>query len=440
MRETLAPNLQPRQCDCRDIGCPALAQSEKAAEDDGVFEQHEGPRAVPFPLEYALFAATLIGVALLHHHTLKVALIGLGAITLYKFFFTGFEDGAGFAGLGNHLAHEGVTIANLFLLLTGFALLSRHFEESRAPDVMPNILPHHWTGGAVLLGIVFVMSAFLDNIAAALIGGTIARHVFQGKVRIGYLAAIVASANAGGSGSVVGDTTTTMMWIAGISPLQVLSAYVPAIVAFCMFAAPAALAQHKHAPISKYVSDTRVDWTRIGVCVAILVSAIGANVAANLFAPDVLKHWPVIGLAVWAALAACAPIAAPDLKALPAAALGAVFLLALVLAASLLPLEALPAPSWPSTFGLGFLSAVFDNIPLTALAIRQGGYDWGMLAFAVGYGGSMLWFGSSAGVALTSQYPEAKNALRWLREGWFVAAGYVAGFLVMVALLGWRPN
>ena len=36
--------------------------------------------------------------------------------------------------------------------------------------------------------LVFVISSFLDNIAAALIGATVAKHVFKGKVRIGYLA------------------------------------------------------------------------------------------------------------------------------------------------------------------------------------------------------------------------------------------------------------
>ena len=85
---------------------------------------------------------------------------------------------------------------------------------------MPAFLPDDWKGGFVLLVIVFVLSSFLDNIAAALIGGTMARHVFRGKVHIGYLAAIVAASNAGGSGSVVGDTTTTMMWIDGVSPLS----------------------------------------------------------------------------------------------------------------------------------------------------------------------------------------------------------------------------
>src|SRR6186997_2540494 len=106
---------------------------------------------------------------------------------------------------------------------------------------MPAFLPDGWSGSLVLLAIVFVLSSFLDNIAAALIGGTMARHVFRGKVHIGYLAAIVAASNAGGSGSVVGDTTTTMMWIDGISPLIVLEAYIAAALAMVLFGVPAAL-------------------------------------------------------------------------------------------------------------------------------------------------------------------------------------------------------
>src|SRR5262249_27430086 len=88
---------------------------------------------------------------------------------------------------------------------------------------------------------------------------------------------------------------------------------------------------------------------------------------------------------------------------------GTVFLLSLVTAALRMPVEKLPAASWQTAFGLGLVSAAFDNIPLTALALRQGGYDWGFLAFAVGFGGSMIWFGSSAGVALANMFPEAKS-------------------------------
>jgi hypothetical protein len=72
--------------------------------------------------------------------------------------------------------------------------------------------------------------------------------------------------------------------------------------------------------------------------------------------------------------------------------------------------------------------------------LRQGGYDWGMLAYAVGFGGSMIWFGSSAGVAISNLYPEARSVGRWVRHGWHVALAYVLGFLVMLLLAGWNPT
>jgi len=105
-----------------------------------------------------------------------------------------------------------------------------------------------------------------------------------------------------------------------------------------------------------------------------------------------------------------------------------------------MPLRGLPEPAWQTAFGLGLLSSVFDNIPLTALALRQGGYDWGLLSFAVGFGGSMIWFGSSAGVALTNVYDEGRSVLRWIKEGWFVPVAYVAGFFVMLLAFGWNPT
>jgi Na+/H+ antiporter NhaD/arsenite permease-like protein len=393
------------------------------------------------PVDFILFALTLLGVALFHHYTLQVALTGLATIVAYKLVFTGFKFGTGFAGLALHMQHEWVVLANLFLLLMGFALLSRHFEKSRVPDVMPAYLPDDWKGAFVLLVLVFVLSSFLDNIAAALIGGTMARHVFSGKVHIGYLAAIVAASNAGGSGSVVGDPTTTMMWIDGVSPLIVLEAYVAAVVALVIFGIPAALQQHRHSPIAKDAPrGLDIEWTRIGIVAAILVIAILANVIANLRFPALLDMIPVIGLAVWAVILVTAILRRPDWEIMPETFKGTIFLLSLVTAASMMPVEKLPAASWQTALGLGFISAVFDNIPLTALALNQGGYDWGFLAYAVGFGGSMIWFGSSAGVALANQYPEAKSVGLWLRHGWHVAVAYVIGFFVMLAILGWHAD
>jgi Na+/H+ antiporter NhaD/arsenite permease-like protein len=396
---------------------------------------------VDLPIEFVLFALTLLGVALFHRYTLQVALGGLAAITLYKLAFTGFKAGAGLAGLGAHMAHEWIILANLLGLLLGFAILSKHFEDSNVPAELPKFLPDDWKGGFVLLVMVFVLSSFLDNIAAALIGGTMAGAVFRKKVHIGYLAAIVAASNAGGAGSVVGDTTTTMMWIDGVSPLAVLDAYVAASVALVVCGIFAAKQQHAYAPITRDApAGVKVDWARVGIVAFILLAAILANVVANLRFPAILDQFPVIGAAVWVAILLATPLRKPEWSLLPEAFKGSVFLLALVTCASMMPVEKLPLPSWQTTLGLGFVSAVFDNIPLTALALKQGGYDWGMLAYAVGYGGSMIWFGSSAGVALSNMYPEAKSVGRWLRHGWHVALAYVIGFAVLLAVLGWHPT
>ena len=420
---------------------PLLAVTPAVASDaPPTFTPPVGVELLGVPLEFFLFGATLIGVALFHHRTFTVAFTGLAAIIVYKFFVTGFSFGPGFEGLVRALWHERIILSNLFLLLLGFAVLSRQFEQSNAPEMIPRVLPDDWKGGLVLLGMIFVLSSFLDNIAAALIGGVVAKAIYD-KVHIGFLAAIVAASNAGGSGSVVGDTTTTMMWIDGVSPLDVVHAYVAAGVGFFIYAVPLSIVQQRYSPIQKRADTSHpVDIVRLFVVAAILLSAIGANVYANLRAPHLLNQYPVIGLGVWAAIFATAVIRFPDFKVVASGFKGTLFLLALVTCASLMPVEALPPASWQTALTLGFVSSVFDNIPLTALALKQGGYDWGVLAYAVGFGGSMIWFGSSAGVALTNMFPEGKSVFRWLRNGWWVALGYVVGFFALLTLLGWHPH
>ncbi len=393
------------------------------------------------PIEFILFGAALIGVALFHHRTLTVALAGLAAILVYKFAFNDFGGAPGLAGFFAHVDHHWIESANLGMLLVGFAVLARQFEESQAPELIPDILPDNWLGGLALLAIVFVGSAFLDNIAGALIGATIAAHVYRKKVHIGFLAAIVACANAGGAGSVIGDTTTTMMWIAGKSPLDVLHAYAGAGVAFVIVAVPAALIQQRHAPILGHdVGGIKADWLRAWVAAYMLVCVVGANIAVNLYLPDLTHTVPVLGIALWFGILTSGLLRAPDWSVVAPAAKGAAFLLSLVFAASLMPVESLPAPSWQSAFALGAVSAVFDNIPLTALALSQGGYDWGVLAYTVGFGGSMIWFGSSAGVAVSNLFPESRSTIAWLRAGWFVPIAYIVGFFVMLWAVGWNPQ
>jgi Na+/H+ antiporter NhaD/arsenite permease-like protein len=415
------------------LGAPSLALAAGGA--------FAGPTVAGVPVEFVFFVSTLLGVALFHNHTMPIAVTGAAVIALYKIFFSPFRTGAGLGGFLGHLGHEWVILANLFMLLLGFALLARYFEESRVPAILPKYLPNGWLGGFVLLVLIFVLSSFLDNIAAAMIGGAIAATVFRGRVHVGYLAGIVAAANAGGAGSVVGDTTTTMMWISGISPLEVLEAAIGAVVALLIFGVIAARQQHALQPIESDAAEgVRVDWWSVAVVAFILSAAIIVNVTVNLRWNDLADSFPFIGVAVWAAIFIGGHLRRPDWRMIPASIKGTVFLISLVLAASMMPVEKLPAASWQTAFGLGFTSAVFDNIPLTALAIKQGGYDWGFLAYAVGFGGSMIWFGSSAGVALSNMYSQARSVGQWVRHGWHVAVAYVVGFFVMLAVIGFHPG
>jgi len=401
----------------------------------------QGIEVLGVPLAFFLFALTLLGVAVFHYHTLRVALIGLALITIYKLAYSSFDGVTGLHGLVHHLGHEWVVLANLFGLLVGFALLANHFEKSHIPEFLPAILPDDWKGGLMLLGMVFLMSTFLDNIAAAIIGGTIAASVYQSRVHLGYLAAIVAASNAGGAGSVVGDTTTTMMWIDGVSPLEVSTAFVPAVVALLVFGVPAAIQQQKLSPIIKDPpKDLHIDWARAAIVAVVVTTVITTNVVVNSRFHEHADGFPFLAAAVWAALLTTALWRTPDWKLLPNAVTGSLFLLALVTCASMMPVDSLPHPSWQTVAGIGAVSAVFDNIPLTKLALEQGGYDWGALAFAVGYGGSMLWFGSSAGVALSTQFLQARSVVLWLRYGWHVPLAYLAGFTAYLLIIGWQPS
>jgi Na+/H+ antiporter NhaD/arsenite permease-like protein len=394
----------------------------------------------PARYEFVLFGFTLLGVALFHKQVFYVALCGLAGILLFKFThvagFDLFEHLFGHVPLVTQILHkaqragEWPILLNLLGLLLGFAILAKIFEESRVPDVLPKFLPDDWKGPFVLLAMVCVLSSFLDNIAAAMIGGAIAGVMFKRKVHIGYVAAIVAASNAGGAGSVIGDTTTTMMWIDGVSIVAVAKGFIGSAASLLIFGTIAARQQDRHNPIQREATaGAVVSWRHIAVVVMILAGTITTNY---------MFDFPALG--VWIGIVVGALLISVPFGETRNAILGSIFLLSLVTCASLMPVESLPKASVLMAMNLGFLSAVVDNIPLTKLALEQGGYDWGILAYSVGFGGSMIWFGSSAGVAICNLYPDARSVAKWLRHGWHIAVAYVVGFALMVAIGQWHPT
>lgn len=397
------------------------------------------PSLGPLRFEFIIFGLILLGVALFHKQTFRVAITGLTVLLAFKLIFDpGFhlhEHLFGTTPIGDQLMDKGLRqgewgiILNLTGLLLGFAILSKIFEESGVPDILPKFLPGDWKGPFILLVFVFVLSSFLDNIAAALIGGSMAIVVFKKRVHIGYIAAIVAASNAGGSGSVVGDTTTTMMWIDGVRAFNVLHGFIAAGTALLFFAWFASHQQDKYQKIQEDTNlNVKIDWVKIFNVGLILVGAIISNI---------LYDMPALG--VWIAIVIGSFLKHVPWNEVPDALKGTIFLICLVICASLMPVEELPDASWVTAFSLGFLSAVFDNIPLTKLCLDQGHYDWGMLAYSVGFGGSMIWFGSSAGVAITNKFPESRNVILWVKNGWHIAVAYIIGFFALYFIMGWQP-
>ena len=397
------------------------------------------PSIAGIRLEFILFALILLAVAVFYKKTFLVSVIGLAVMLTFKLIFDpAFHVGEHFLGnapiydqLVNKDLRQGEwpILVNLFGLLLGFAVLAKLFEESGVSDYLPKFLPDDWKGPFVLLIFIFILSTFLDNIAAALIGGTIAMVVFNRKVHLGYIVAIVAASNAGGSGSVLGDTTTTMMWIDGVSPFDVLRGFIAAGFAFFIFGWIASKQQDKYHRIQKDPREgVKIKYSKLFIVILMLIGAIVTNFLFDM---------PALG--VWIALLIGATFSKTPWDEIPAAMKGTIFLLCLTTCASLIPVNELPPASWSSAFIIGFISAVFNNIPLTKLCLEQGCYDWGMLAYTIGFGGSIIWFGSSAGVAICNMFPEGRNAGQWLKKGWHVSLAYVAGFFFLFLVAGWHP-
>jgi len=171
----------------------------------------------------------------------------------------------------------------------------------------------------------------------------------------------------------------------------------------------------------------------------ILDTAIAVDVYVKIVHSDFAHGFPIISVAVTLANLVATPLRQPQRRLLPEATKGTVFLLALVGCASMMSVEKLLAASWQTAIGWSFISAVFDNIPIAALALKQSGYDWGTLVYTVGLGGSMIWFCSSADMALSDMFSQAKNLGRRLYPGGHFTLADAVGFSLLLPVMGWQP-
>ncbi len=124
------------------------------------------PSIGPVRIEFIIFGLILLGVALFHKQTFWVAVIGLAVLLTFKLVFAqGFnlyEHFFGTTPFGEQLMNKDLRqgewgiILNLLGLLLGFAVLSKIFEESGVPDILPRYLPDDWKGPFLLLIVLYL--------------------------------------------------------------------------------------------------------------------------------------------------------------------------------------------------------------------------------------------------------------------------------------------
>lgn len=317
-----------------------------------------------------------------------------------------------------------------------------------------------------LIGFVaFFLSAILDNLTTTIVMvSLIQRLIARREDRLLFASVIVIAANAGGAWTVIGDVTTTMLWIGGqISPLKIMgSVFLPSLVnllvplAFLSFA----LKGKTIAAPAKEDGLRAVDPFERNV---MFYLGLGTLIAVPVF--KTVTHLPpfmgvLLGLGVvWLV----GEIVHRDkdehvrrplslAHALMRIDMGSVvFFLGILLAvaclehASLLSmlaqwLNAMLGRQDIIVIVLGLLSAVIDNVPL--VAATMGMYDlahyppdsflWEFIAYCAGTGGSILIIGSAAGVAAMGL--ERIEFLWYARRIALPAlAGYLAGAVVYIA-------
>ncbi|UEM16382.1 sodium:proton antiporter NhaD [Bradyrhizobium barranii subsp. barranii] len=317
-----------------------------------------------------------------------------------------------------------------------------------------------------LIGFVtFFLSAILDNLTTTIVMvSLIQRLIARRDDRLLFASLIVIAANAGGAWTVIGDVTTTMLWIGGqITPLKIMgSVFLPSLVNLLVPLAFISLLV-KGKSIAPPPKDDGVQL--VGSFERNLMFYLGLGVLIAVPAFKAVTHLPpfmgvLLGLGiVWLVgevvhrdkdehvrrpLTLAHALTRIDMSSI-------VFFLGILLAVACLEhagLLSMLARWLEATIGrqdvivvvLGLLSAVIDNVPL--VAATMGMYDlghyppdsflWEFIAYCAGTGGSILIIGSAAGVAAMGL--ERIEFLWYARRIAIPAlAGYLAGAVVYVA-------
>ena len=414
----------------------------------------------------AVFIAAYAAIAL--EHPLGVnksasALLGAGLLwTIYAL-------SVGDASLVNHQLDESVaSTAQIVFFLIGAMTIVEVIDAHNGFEVITSVI--RTTKQTTLMWIIgfvtFFLSAILDNLTTTIVMISLIQKLIGNKSdRLLFASIIVIAANAGGAWTVIGDVTTTMLWIGGqITPINIMkSVFLPSLLNLLiplLIIGYSLKGKDIVPPLQEQAKALRVElfernlmfYLGLGTLVAVPVFKAVTHLApfmGILFGLGIL--WLVGEIVhrhkdedVRRPLTLVHALTRIDMSSI-------VFFVGILLAVACLEhtrvLELL-AKWLDATVGrldiivilLGLLSAIIDNVPLVAATMGMynlaqypaDSFLWEFIAYCAGTGGSILIIGSAAGVAAMGL---EKIEFFWYarRIAGPALVGYLAGAMVYIA-------
>lgn len=341
-------------------------------------------------------------------------------------------------------------IATLWLFLMAAMTFVAYLSSKGLIDGLVNrLLPSTMSERSLMIitGLfAFTFSSMADNVTCTLVCITVLLSLNLPKDKLlRYVVLVVFSTNAGGAALITGDVTTLMIFLAGkVAIPSLLLLVLPAMVAVMVLAWMLSLSLHDELTFVKQEARySRGDLLIGGLFFLTILGTIGGNVAFGI--PPVLSF--LFGLSLMFMVVQFMNRDEPILDYVRRIEFDTLlfFLGVLLLVGMLKELGVLAyfpelyqyMPAMAANFVVGLLSALFDNVPLTAALLKSGISmdlrEWLTLTYAVGVGGSLLAIGSAAGVVAMSKV-EALSFVAYLRYSGYLLVAYSVGFAGVVLM------
>ena len=377
-------------------------------------------------------------------------------------------------GFHSVLSHHFAATAEILIFLIGAMTIVELIDLHQGFDFFKQIIK---TKSKVkllwIVGIIgFFLSAIIDNLTATIVIISILRKLVVNKQeRIWFSALIIIATNAGGAWSPIGDVTTTMLWISNKLTAAGLIDYVilPSITCFVIPFFIASKLKVFQGEIKVFGTNNNQD--SLLSSNKMLIVGLSAIVFVPIF--KILTHLPpYIGMifslgVVWLYSEYVHPEENFDksnknlsVNALSRIELSSIlFFLGILMSVACLESVVFGAinnqqlgtlryaaeklnvaiPNQDLVVILiGFVSAIFDNVPLVAATIGMYTQEidspiWHFIDYCTGTGGSMLIIGSAAGVAAMG-IEKIDFVWYFKKISWLALTGFLSGALVFILI------